>query len=124
MQIHSSQWTYLDELKTDLLLDTTISIILAATFLMMMTSFIIITQVTRKVLKLKYAVRYDQFNRILNICAVWSVAATGLLGLRYTIDGFFRQFIGNLIELNTQKIGSWPFLVSWSLSIVGSEFLA
>ena len=91
---------------------------------MMMVSFLIIYRVTTKILKTKYASRYEQFGRTLLICAVWSITTCGLLGLRFAVDGFMRHSLGDLMQLDTKRIGSWGFLVVWSISITASEYLA
>ena len=48
-------WSKPDELKTDLLLDTSVALIMSACFIMVFLSFIIVMTVTLKILRSKYA---------------------------------------------------------------------
>ena len=117
-------WTIRDELAADLMLDVSISCMIASMYLMMMVSFLFIIHIILKDLRASYAQRHQQFGRTLRVCAIWSGTATGVMAVRLLLEGMAHWNYRGLLQQLLDGLGDVPFLVIWSLSIVCTEFLA
>lgn len=107
-----------------MMLDISISCMIAAMYLCLMVSFIFIIRLILADLRRFYAQRYQQFGTTLRACAVWSATATGLIALRLLLEGMVHYNYAGLLQKLLDGLGDAPFLVIWSLSVFCTEFLA
>ena len=107
-----------------MMLDISISCMIAAMYLCLMVSFIFIIRLILADLRRFYAQRYQQFGTTLRACAIWSATATGLIALRLLLEGMVHYNYAGLLQRLLDGLGDAPFLVIWSLSVFCTEFLA